>query len=513
MSQIRYAKGPVVYLHDMQDRKKKVRQLLWGDWVSIEGDIDAEWSEVAWTKKQRYAIRKKDYQKERLLELIFLDVGQGDGCVVTTPSADGSDRVIVVDAGAGDNMERYLGWRLRDREFKFHAAVVTHPDLDHYKGFQAIFENPQFEFENVYHNGLIERVGEDLLGPVERGYLTDIRPTQESLEELLSDPKARGRKLYPKLMWTALSGGRVGNVAMLSTEHGAKEKGRTWMPGFAPSDDSKITIEVLGPVVEDAPNGNKGLRAFGKTVSAKGMDPGKTKNGHSVLLRLTYRDFTILFGGDLNLPSETFLLRHYGFDGKTPKKASEVREMVKKARKRLAVDVMKSCHHGSSDVTDEFLEATSPAAFVISSGDEEGHVHPRPDLLGLLGKKGRGNRPLVLSTELSRSTREREDPALRIKLDKLIDKALNEEDAAERKKLKDLYGTIHDELFKRNVSVYGAINVRTDGDRAVVAFLEETASPASRWFFYELEKDDDGVFQVKSIQAPMKEPEAVVEPA
>ena len=30
---------------------------------------------------------------------------------------------------------------------------------------------------------------------------------------------------------------------------------------------------------------------------------------------------------------------------------------------------------GSSDVTDEFLEAVNPAAFVISSGDEEGHVH------------------------------------------------------------------------------------------------------------------------------------------
>lgn len=33
------------------------------------------------------------------------------------------------------------------------------------------------------------------------------------------------------------------------------------------------------------------------------MDTGKTKNGHSVLLRLEYRDLSVLFGGDLNTPA------------------------------------------------------------------------------------------------------------------------------------------------------------------------------------------------------------------
>jgi len=47
-----------------------------------------------------------------------------------------------------------------------------------------------------------------------------------------------------------------------------------------------------------------------------------------------------------------------------------------------AMDLLKSCHHGASDVTDEFLNATRQAAFVVASGDEEGYVHPRPDLLG-----------------------------------------------------------------------------------------------------------------------------------
>ncbi|QGW83408.1 hypothetical protein [Variovorax paradoxus] len=64
---------------------------------------------------------------------------------------------------------------------------------------------------------------------------------------------------------------------------------------------------------------------------------------------------------------------------------------------------MKSCHHGSEKVTDAFLDAVNPAAFIISSGDEEGHIHPRPDLLG------RGGLPVILSTELQRSSRAMEN--------------------------------------------------------------------------------------------------------
>jgi hypothetical protein len=173
--------------------------------------------------------------------------------------------------------------------------------------------------------------------------------------------------------------------------------------------------------------------------------------------------------------------------------------MIERASARFAVDLMKSCHHGASDVTDEFLEATRPAAFVVSSGDEESYVHPRPDLLGLLGKKGRGHRPLVLCTELLRSTREKEDPNLRGKLDKIVAKIAKETDREKKKTLNQARAEILDELFKRNVGVYGAINLRTDGRRAVVAFRREQSKGTKRWFFYELEKDSNGIFQVQAL--------------
>ena len=502
MAIIRYAKCPVVYLYDAKNLKTKKKELLWGDWLRIGKDINSKWSEVTWGQ-ETFAIKKTDYQEERILEMIFLDVGQGDGCILTIPQIGSKEKILIIDAGLGDNMKGYLDYRFRDfkKKFNFHAAVVTHPDSDHYQGFQKIFDNPQISFEHVYHNGILERTGPSKLslGPVEKGFLLDIRASKMAARQLYSQDTVRGEKWYPKLIWTALTSDRFGDVSMLSTEHGHKEDGRTWMPGLAPSNNAEFTIEVLGPVVEKAPNGKKGLRTFASSMTAKAMNVGKTKNGHSVLLRLKYRGFSVLFGGDLNTPAEHFLMRHYGNGGEAPTTIADTKAMIERASARFSVDLMKSCHHGASDVTDEFLEATRPAAFVVSSGDEESYVHPRPDLLGLLGKKGRGHRPLVLCTELLRSTREKEDSSLRGKLDTLVEKISKETDPAKKKILEHARSEILDELFKRNVGVYGAINLRTDGRRAVVAFRREQSQGTNRWFTYELEKDSQGIFQVQDV--------------
>lgn len=499
MALIRYAKGPVVYLYDRTNLKTRKRELLWGDWLRIGNDIDEKWSEIKWGK-ETFAIRKSDYQEERLCEMIFLDVGQGDGCILTTPilPSAGREKIMIIDAGIGDNMNRYLHWRFRDfkKKFKFHAAIVTHPDSDHYQGFQDIFENEQISFEAVYHNGLMERTGSKPLGPVSGGFVTDIRASKTAARQLYGDPDVRGRKWYPRLIWTALNSDRFDDVRMLSNEHGQKENGRTWMPGFGPSDNADFTIEVLGPVVEKTANGERALRTFGTSLNSTAMNLGKTKNGHSIILRLQYRDFSVMFGGDLNTPAEHFLMRHYGNHGDAPTTVDETRDMISQAREFFAVDLMKTCHHGSSDVTEEFLDGAGAAAYVISSGDEESYVHPRPDLLGLLGKKGRGRRPLLLSTELLRSTREREDPALRARLDQLVKQLDEAETADEKQSLRELRDEVLDELFKRNVGVYGAVNLRTDGRKAVIAFRKEKPKGVSRWFFYELEKNVDGVFQV-----------------
>ena len=287
-----------------------------------------------------------------------------------------------------------------------------------------------------------------------------------SIRSLYADAEVRGRKLYPKLVHTALSGGRVGAVEMLSTRHGREQDGRSWMPGFDPDASPEHTIQ----------------------------DPGKTKNRHSVLLRLCYRNFTLLFGGDLNRPAEDFLLRHYGGIGDGPPLA----DAVEKARKRLRSDVIKSCHHGSADVTDEFLRAVSPFAFGVSSGDEESHVHPRPDLLGRLGRHGRGEAPLILCTEILRSTRETEDKKLLRRLqalDALIEIPNTPE--SDKKPLRTERAALQSKLAKRNVEIYGAITLRTDGKHLAIAFRmerERKGKSPKRWQIYWFSHDEQRGF-------------------
>lgn len=396
--------GKKVFLFEA-NKTTQVRDVRWGDFLNILGQTPDGWSEIKWGDKN-FFIRTENIVDKRPIELIFLDVGQGDGCIYVSSEAGVNERIIIVDAGIAENMFQFLKWRFGqlETEFRFHAAVVTHPDQDHYQGFQSVFDHNKVKFDRVYHNGIAERTGPDLFGPSDATgrFLTDIMVSDADMRTLYSDPAIRGTKRYPKLMHTALTSGRVEKVEMLSNEHGTKEAGKTWMPQFAPGDGRSTTIEVLGPV-PDLTVAKPRLRWFGEKIGPTGKDEGKTKNGHSVILRLTVGKLNVLFGGDLNRPAEDHLLRHYsGIAPTDPLSAA-----VAAASARFGADIMKCCHHGAADVTDEFIRAVNPFAYVVSSGDEESHAHPRPDLLGRLGKLGRGDAPLILCTEILRSTREK----------------------------------------------------------------------------------------------------------
>lgn len=489
---VKFAKQGDVYLRHIDDRRKKVKQLLWGDFLNIEEEAAGGWARVKWGP-DRYWVRQEDCQDERPLEVVFVDVGQGDGCLLVTPETGPDEKVVLIDAGERRNMYNFITWRFGKlkKRVRFHAAVVTHSDKDHYGGFQPFFNQELFSFATLYHNGLAERSGPDLFGrsDVTGRFLIDVVTTDAEMRSLYADPAVRGAKLYPKLMHTALTSERVAEVQMLSTAHGTLEGGRCWLPGFSPTESPDLTIEVLGPVVEPDGTGRPRLRWFGDSPGSEGRDEGKTKNGHSVLLRLQHRGFTLLFGGDLNLPAEDFLLRHYG----AVPPDQPLSDAVAPAGARLRSDVMKSCHHGSADVTDEFLAAVHPFAFTVSSGDQESHVHPRPDLLGRLGRNGRGEAPLILCTEILRSNRENDDGKLlrRIhQLDDLLDDPATP--AAERDGHRTERTAAQRLLARRNVEVYGAITLRTDGRNLVIAFrLEKQRGGVSpkRWQTYSFRHD------------------------
>lgn len=466
-------------------RSKKTEQLIWGDYVTLLAPPAKGWQQVR-ARGTTGWMQTKALQAERLLEICFVDIGQGDGAFLALP--DG--RFMLVDAGESDNMMRFLSWRFNlrsdpKRVITFDTAVISHPDQDHYKGFAPLFESPQFRFRRVVHNGIVERSGTDSLGPIrlEGGvrYLADTLDDTDSLRARLADPAFTGRKAYPRMLKKALDTGRVEAMP------GAGALGR-YLPGFAA--DQALSMEILGPRA-DAIAGQRLLRWFG--------DVGPTKNGHSVVLKLVYGKVRLLLGGDLNRDAEEHLLTgHTGLP--LPVGAAATAAFLAAARRSFEVDVAKACHHGSADFTSLYLQAVNPAATVISSGDDEAYAHPRPDALGAFGKYARGERPLIFSTELARSSKDniRNPHALRAEIEALQDKRLAATTDAQKAALKAELGTLLSRL-ERSVAVYGMINLRTDGQRVLLAQKLEAAAPDGRkWDVHCLEADAAGVLSYVS---------------
>jgi len=481
---IKFAGFPsaVVYKNPIEGKKigsEPVQHLLWGDWMKLKEGKRGDWLEIHSRGVDGW-IHKDSIRDDRLLEFTFVDVGQGDGCLITTPD----DKQIIVDAGQADNMFRFLRWRFgqfKDK-FTFQSAIITHPDSDHYQGFKKLFDDKNVWFETIFHNGIVEREAAGKTGTLGRTekigketYLKDVVTDSASLRLLSSN------KQYAKMLKKVLDSGRVGDIEMLSTDD-------KYLPGY--ESGKALSIQVLGPVPQTH-QGKLYLRWLGNV--------GKTKNGNSIMLRIKYNDVSVLLGGDLNSEAEYYLLNHYT-GMQSPPETDEEEKYIEKARKSFESDVGKSCHHGSSDFTEFLLQSINPAATVISSGDNESYSHPRADALGTIGRFSRGIRPLIFSTELARSTKENiKNPyTLREEAKKLGKEVAEAESREEKQKAQEALNNLISKI-DRSIAVYGAINLRTDGRDVVIAQkIENPRQLDKKWDIYVLKRQKDGQLQYQS---------------
>jgi beta-lactamase superfamily II metal-dependent hydrolase len=473
-------------------------ELLWGDRIQVvrrgerRSRVRARGG-TGWVSNEAIG-------DQSLLEVYFIDVGQGDGVLIRTPD----HRHVLIDGGyprtsqpTGKSAADFVDWKFfrdyGDHRIRLDAMMASHCDADHYGGLWDLVSGDArtrseldcdgIDVEAFYHAGVSWwNPGRRSLGREEDGCLVDLIDDRASVVAALdrdADPRLQG-------WWSDFLRDLV-EVAPRLQRLGTPRGGDPgWVPGFDPA-SAAGSLRILGPVTREVGGG------VGLPVLEGG--PAQNTNGHSLLLRLDYGRARILMTGDLNRRSMGMLLAAY--EGRA---------------EELACDVAKGCHHGSDDVSYAFLQALRPACTVISSGDSDGHGHPRPAIVAASATTGyleidtRDDRlitPLVYATEVERSTRvavqeqleafnyPHGDEALTVRLYGVDPDRLPEERRPDARAKDSVFSRIHyaetspgairakrgERGFpgSRVVTgiVYGLVNVRTDGETLMCATRNE----------------------------------------
>lgn len=453
--------------------KKTVIELLWGDGVRVDAALPSSGPVQGIARGVKGEIDVKDLGGEPLLELYFIDVGQGDGILIRTP--DG--RHVLIDGGfsrskqpTGKNAADFVDWKFkRDygmNEIVLDAMIASHNDADHYGGLWDLLNPDQKQELDVdkvvvkafYHAGVgwwKDSQGKRSLGAREAGFLTTLLEDRGNVEAAFAGGDYTPQGEWASFLETVLKASpKISKIRRLSHVTG-------YVPGFEPA-EGQAAIRILGPVEFDLGNGKPGLQALGSD--------SLNTNGNSVLLRVDFGQTRMLLTGDLNAAAQKVLLDNYQGE-----------------RLEFAADVAKACHHGSDDCSLDFLSAIGAGATVISSGDNETHAHPRPAIVAAsavtghrIVEKDRLITPIVYSTEIARSVRIGRITAVRAGGAEVLNGASNAEfDYAEVRAgaLRPEKGTKKWPGVQAVVGVvYGLVNVRTDGNRILCATLNEGES-------------------------------------
>lgn len=402
--------------------------ILMGSYVKLLDEQREGWQKVVAFSIEGW-IKAEALGDSPDFKCFYIDVGQGDAALIEMGN-DEDGLKILIDGGPADNLARYLSkWQYRyyfrrKQKVHFDYVFITHFDKDHYNGLIEIFNDERYTFGTVFHAGIAKfnnekedfpaeyntGLGLRVKGPGNKPFLVTSFETLDDLVAL----KEKGGMLNLLEQFT------------LAVQK-AKQQGR--LEDFRRMDfqsqiptrqinSKEVSFSVLGPLTQTV---------NGQTAFAWYSDEAHTINGHSLVLRLQYGNRSFLYGGDLNIPSEEALLAHYG------------------DQNPFEVDVAKSCHHGASEFTTEFMAKVSALATVVSSGDNESYSHPRADAIGCAGKYSKSDRPFVFSTELARSSN-----------------------------------------VKTDAVKYGMINLRCDGENIIMAQMKEAATAGKVWDLYEL---------------------------
>ena len=467
-----YVKDYTAKLYQQPTGEKVVLNLLWGDCVRpVANEPEANGRIKVRARGWSGYVKKSALGDKPLLELYFIDVGQGDGVLIVTPDR----KHILIDGGynrsdqpGGKNAADFVDWKFHEdygmNNIVIDDMIVSHPDADHYGGLWDLI-NPDEQEEldtptanisvkHFYHPGLswFKSANDSRsLGPKTQNHFTLLLGDKQNMATML-EPNQTGHVVQ----------GEWGKFIKRVVEKAETCQRLSHLSGHLPGyeADKPVKIKVLGPI-ESTVNGNPALKSFGgESINT---------NGHSVTLRLDYGRTRIMLTGDLNSKAQQAILASLA--GK---------------EHELACDVAKSCHHGSDDCSFAFLQKINAAVTVISSGDSEGHGHPRPTIVGASAISGYQQldgdtllSPMVYSTEIARSYKL--GTPLKLILKGTPPQTVDKQTKVDVNFLERTSGGLNNKVKtkpfwpRKIVSgiIYGLVNVRTDGDTILSATLSE----------------------------------------
>lgn len=306
-----------------------------------------------------------------LLRIWLIFVGQGDGILVELPDAydgsrfdsDSGDLVpepmnVLIDAGSYRN-----GNANRARDFintlyptgsVIEHAVISHHDADHVKGFTGVMQDNNIDVDAVYHNGLASYAPDRPIGTGVPRFPRDDCPSRSVCKENSSGAVTRGMARFD-VGGVLQESYLINDLGMLKARQSAFQGVYAGLARAILDDVEPEPVNSFHRVKHSdrIPIGNQGevrLQVVWPRASLRVYenDWGKTINGNSVSLHLSYETFEMLFTGDHNEESEpemvTFLRSQNQLDLIT------------------GIDILKIPHHGSGHSDRAFFGTENEAA-------------------------------------------------------------------------------------------------------------------------------------------------------
>lgn len=227
------------------------------------------------------------------LKIHFIDVGQGDSCLIITPQ----NKTILIDGGGSTNSDFDVGEStlipyILDRGFtKIDIVIISHFDLDHISGILTLLQ--ELRVGKVYISKQIEDSSNY------QNFLEIVNEKKIKVYEVKAGNRIHIEKnLYFDVLWPM---------------------------------DEQITTNIL--------------------------------NNNAIVCNFHYKDFSMLFTGDIEEIAEKKILELY-------------------SKKLLKANILKVGHHGSkTSSTSEFINAVKPQIAVIGVGKNNKFGHPNDGVL------------------------------------------------------------------------------------------------------------------------------------